>query len=320
MILAKAPLRVSFFGGGSDIPAHYMKHTGATVSMAIDKYVYVAVTETPQNHIKVSYSEQEVVTKLGDLKNELVRETLDYFGITSNIEITTFSDIPTVGTGLGGSSAFVCALVTALLRLRGFEWSAYNIADAAAFIEIYKCQRNIGEQDQYASTFGGMNYIKYGRSHDDKIYDEVSVTKMWPASYLAERCLLIPTNITRTAHSVLDKVNLGEQASNINDLAMIAHTYGVKNPNGWANYAESLNTVWEKKKKLSSGISSSDIDNLYYTCLANGAKGGKLLGAGGGGYFLAMTADKDRLRGAFPDRVCLDVKIAERGAEIVYAD
>ncbi len=136
MILSKAPLRVSFFGGGSDIPAHFLKHGGATLSTAIDKYVYVSVIGTPQPHIKLTYSKLEVVTSVDDIQNEIVRNALNYFGIKSNIEITSFADIPTIGSGLGGSSAFTCALVAALSRYLEYDVDAYKIAQIACHIEM----------------------------------------------------------------------------------------------------------------------------------------------------------------------------------------
>ena len=162
MILAKAPLRVSFFGGGSDIPTHFAQWGGATISTAIDKYVYVAVMHTPHNHIKISYSKQECVEHVDEIQNEIVRNALKFFGIKSNIEITSFADIPTIGNGLGGSSAFTCALVKALSAYLDYEYvNPYGLAKTACHIEIDLCGWKIGMQDQFASAFGGMNYIQY---------------------------------------------------------------------------------------------------------------------------------------------------------------
>lgn len=313
MILAKAPLRVSFFGGGSDIPAHYLQWGGSTISMAIDKYVYVAVGKTPQNHIKVNYSKQELVTKVDDIQNDIVKNALHYFGIKSNIEITTFADIPTVGTGLAGSSAFTCALVAALAEYCGYKrYSEYELAEAACHIEILMCGWNIGKQDQYASAFGGMNYIRYLNS------DRVLVNKINPNGI--ETCMvLIPTNIQRHAAEILDKIDFKDKTFVIRELSHIADLLSSYAPD-LELYGPNLRQSWKLKKQMEGGITSSAIDAMYDRCIASGAIGAKLLGAGGGGYMLAMTDNKRRLKTEFSDRVCLDVEVAQDGARVVYRD
>jgi D-glycero-alpha-D-manno-heptose-7-phosphate kinase len=315
MILAKAPMRVSFFGGGSDIPAHYQRWGGSTLSMGIDKYVYVAVGHTPHNHIKVSYAKQEVVTAVKDIQNEIVRNTLLYFGIESNIEINSFADIPTMGTGLGGSSAFTCALVRAIAAYKGIELNEYDTAELACHIEIRMCEWNIGKQDQYASAFGGMNYIRY---FPLSAYDNITVTRIHPEN-IDRYMLLIPTNTTRHAAEILDRIDMHSQSSAIMELSKIADDFSVKKPT-LAGYGKALCEAWGLKKSLEKNISSSNIDTLYKKCLHNGAEGAKLLGAGGGGYMLALTEDKQRLKDVFDDRVCLDVKVANEGAKVVYRD
>ena len=313
MILAKAPLRVSFFGGGSDIPAHYLRWGGSTISTAIDKYVYVAVGGTPQNHIKVNYSKQELVTKVDDIENEIVKNALHYFGIKNNIEITTFADIPTVGTGLAGSSAFTCALVAALAEYCGFEpYTEYELAEAACHIEIMMCQWNIGKQDQYASAFGGMNYIRYLNS------DRVLVSKMNPNGI--DNCMvLIPTNIQRHAAEVLGKIDFDQKAYVIRELSHMADLQAGYLPT-FEEYGSLLNKAWGYKREMEESVSNPEIDAMYDLCLSAGASGAKLLGAGGGGYMLALTNNKKKLKSEFSDRVCLDVKVSMDGARVVYKD
>lgn len=315
MILAKAPMRVSFFGGGSDIPAHYQRWGGSTLSMSIDKYVYVAVGHTPHNHIKVSYAKQETVKRVDDIKNEIVRNALKYFNIESNIEINSFADIPTMGTGLGGSSAFTCALVRALGEYCGHTMNEYDTAELACHIEIRMCGWNIGKQDQYASAFGGMNYIRYFPLGP---YDNVTVQRMHPEG-IDRYMLLIPTNTTRHAAEILDTINMHEKSSLIMELSKIADEFSVKKPS-FFDYAKTLNEAWSMKRSLQTNISSTAIDDLYKKCLQSGAEGAKLLGAGGGGYMLALTEDKQKLKDAFADRVCLDVRVANEGAKVVYRD
>ena len=310
MILAKAPMRVSFFGGGSDIPDHYREWGGSTISTAIDKYVYVTVNHTPHDHIKISYMKQELVTDVNDIKNDIVRNALKYFDIESNIEITSFADIPTMGTGLGGSSSFTCALVAALAEYQDLEYNPFQIAETACHIEIDMCGWHIGKQDQYAAAMGGMNYIKYGKE------DQVWVTKMAPCA-IHNSMLLIPTNIQRHAAEILDNINFNAKQFVIRELSHLADLHASNTPS-MVQYAILLNSSWTLKKQMSDGISTTAIDEMYKKCLQYGALGAKLLGAGGGGYMLALTDDKDMLREAFSDRVCLDVKIAQEGAKVVY--
>lgn len=311
--MQKHPYVSVFFGGGSDIPAHYLQWGGATISTAIDKYVYVAVGKTPQNHIKVNYSKQELVTNVNDIQNEIVKNALHYFGITGNIEITTFADIPTVGTGLAGSSAFTCALVAALAEYCGFEpYNEYELAEAACQIEILMCQWNIGKQDQYASAFGGMNYIKYLNS------DRVVVSRMDPNG-IDNYMVLIPTNIQRHAAEVLDKIDFKDRSFIIRAMSRMADHKHMSLPT-LSEYGSMLNEAWDLKRQMEEGITNTEIDSLYERCLDAGATGAKLLGAGGGGYMLALTDNRNKLKAEFYDRVCLDVKVARDGARVVYKD
>jgi len=313
LILAKAPLRISAFGGSSDIPAHYLQWGGATISLAIDKFVYVAVGKTPQNHIKLNYSKQECVTNVDDIQHDIVRNTLKFFNISSNIEITTFADIPTIGTGLGGSSAFTSALISALVQYLGLKpYNEYELAETACHTEINLCGFKIGKQDAYASAFGGMNYIKYLQS------DRVIVSKMDPNGI--DSCMvLIPTNIQRHSSDILEKIDFDKKSHIIRELSNMADQQSQYLPS-FDNYGFLLNKAWELKKQTENSISNPEIDLLYDRCISAGASGAKLLGSGGGGYMLAMTGNKSKIKNEFSDRVCLDVQICNQGAGVVYAD
>jgi D-glycero-alpha-D-manno-heptose-7-phosphate kinase len=316
VILAKAPLRVSFFGGGSDIPAHFAQWGGATISTAIDKYVYVAVMHTPHDHIKISYSKQELVTSVDDIQNEIVRHALKFFGIKSNIEITSFADIPTIGNGLGGSSAFTCALIKALSAYLGYEYiNPYLIAKTACHIEIDLCGWKIGMQDQFASAFGGMNYIQYSNSGGASGVNVKRLDSMGIEQYM----ILIPTNLEHHAAKILDNINFEAKTYTIRELARMADMQGTQLVNPF-DYGRLLDSAWILKKQMSAEISNSDIDNMYVCCKGAGAYGAKLLGAGGGGYMLAITDSKEMIRREFSDRTCLDVGIAHEGARVVYRD
>ena len=316
MILAKAPLRVSFFGGGSDIPTHFARWGGSTISTAIDKYVYVAVMHTPHNHIKVSYSKQECVEHVDEIQNEIVRNALKFFGIKSNIEITSFADVPTIGNGLGGSSAFTCALVKALSAYLGYEYmNPYGVAKTACHIEIDLCGWKIGMQDQFASAFGGMNYIEYANELGN---GRVDVKRMDTKS-IENYMILIPTNVEHHAAKILDNINFEAKTFVIRQLADMAEMQGNQQVNVHT-YGQLLDSAWILKKQMADDISNTDIDNMYDRCKQAGAFGAKLLGAGGGGYMLALTDSKNAIRKEFSDRTCLDVGISHEGARVVYRD
>lgn len=318
MILSKAPLRVSFFGGGSDIPTHFAKWGGSTISTAIDKYVYVSVMHTPHNHIKVSYSKQECVTEVDEIQNDIVKNALKFFGIKSNIEITTFADIPTVGTGLAGSSAFTCALVKALSAHLGYEYmNPYGIAKTACHIEIDLCGWHIGMQDQFASAFGGMNYIKYSGEAGSP---RVRVHRM-DSNSIEHHMVLVPTNIERHAAKILDNIDFNDAAKTfaIRELSHMADLQSSYLPT-LNEYGRLLDSAWLLKKQMDHAISNSEIDIMYDRCKQAGAYGAKLLGAGGGGYMLALTDDRNKIKREFADRVCLDVGISHEGAKVVYRD
>jgi len=314
--LAKAPLRVSFFGGGSDISAHFAQWGGATISTAIDKYVYVAVMHTPHDHIKVSYSKQECVENVEDLQNDIVKNALKFFGIKSNIEITSFADIPTIGNGLGGSSAFTCALIKALSAYLGFEYvNPYLVAKTACHIEIDLCGWKIGMQDQFASAFGGMNYIQYANELGNGRVD----VKRLDSNAIENYMILIPTNVEHHAAKILDNINFEAKTFIIRQMADMANMQGTQQVN-INTYSQLLDSAWVLKKQMSEEISNSDIDIMYERCKSSGAFGAKLLGAGGGGYMLALTDSKSAIRQEFSDRTCLDVGISHEGARVVYRD
>ena len=316
MILAKAPLRVSFFGGGSDIPTHFAQWGGATISTAIDKYVYVAVMHTPHDHIKVSYSKLECVTAVDDIQNEIVRNALKFFGIKSNIEITSFADIPTIGNGLGGSSAFTCALIKALSAYLGYEYvNPYTVANAACHIEIDLCGWKIGMQDQFASAFGGMNYIEYANELGNGRVD----VKRLDSNAIENYMILIPTNVEHHASKILDSINFEAKTYVIRQLADMARMQSTQQVN-INTYSILLDSAWVLKKQMSEEISNSDIDIMYDRCKNADAYSAKLLGAGGGGYMLALTESKSAIRHQFSDRTCLDVGISHEGARVVYRD
>lgn len=317
IVLAKAPLRVSFFGGSSDIPEFYLNYGGgATISTAINKYVYVAVNKTPHKHIKLSYMKHELVKGLSDLEHDIVRETLRYYDIADGIEINTWADIPTSGSGLGGSSAFACALIQALnFMIEGTEIHPYQLAELASHIEIDRCRYKIGKQDQYASAFGGLNFIEYGHKCRVSALHDHSIV---------ESFILVDTGIQRSASEVLSTVNVHDKFESICDLADMARAMQYEDPNNWIG---AINDAWEIKKKTSSLITNERIDMIERFCRDYNSRAVKLLGAGGGGYMLVASphnpvsgADLKRHLIKSMGLTVIKIKSEPRGARVVYHD
>ena len=298
MIVTKTPLRVSFFGGGSDVEAFYGQHGGAVLSTTIDKYVRLAVQRVARPHIKVMYSEVEQVKSLEHIKHDRVRECLRHFGVGSQIEIASFADIPTKGTGLGSSSTFTVGLIQAMSQYVGHQMGRYDVAELACQIEIEQCGQKIGKQDQYAATFGGFNFIEFSKSGTEVVPLNISSDTV---SKFGDHLLCFYTGQTRSASTILsDQVEkLERKESDIvfltKEMVDIARTARVELQAGRVhNVGALLDDGWRIKKKLSSGISNPIIDQMYEDARKAGALGGKVLGAGGGGYLLLYVPHKSQ--------------------------
>ena len=326
MIVTRTPLRVSFFGGGSDVEAFYSQDQGAVLSATIDKYVRLAIQRVARPHVKVMYSEVEQVRSLDHIKHDRVRECLKHFNVNQNIEIASFADIPTKGTGLGSSSTFTVGLIQALSTYLGQPMSRYDIAELACHIEIQKCGQKIGKQDQYASTFGGFNFIKFNPTNVEvaplNIKDDV-------VQLFADHLLCFYTGQTRSASTILsDQVGKLERSDKeimflTKELVDIAHTAKVELQSGRThNVGALLDDGWRIKKKLSSGISNPLIDQMYEDAKAAGALGGKVLGAGGGGYLLLYVPSKyqEAVLTKLKDFETLVFNFTDEGSRVVYND
>ena len=298
MIITKTPLRVSFFGGGSDIPQFYENNKGLVLSTTIDRPIYIAVHGTQTPHAKVMYSEIEFVDSSSQLKHDRVREVLQYYGIDNHIEIASFSDIPTKGTGLGSSSTFTVGLLKAINEMLGIQYNNYELAELACHIEIDKCKQPIGKQDQYAAAFGGFNAIAF--EGDDTAVIPINISTDM-SSRLNDNLICFNTGITRQASSVLEKqvkglknvVNIDNTACMV-DMAESAIRFLLKGR--LDDFGSLLGESWETKKKLSNNISNHTIDEMYDKAMRAGALGGKILGAGGGGYLLMYVPPKSHAR------------------------
>ncbi len=290
MIISQTPYRVSFAGGSTDLPSFYREEYGAVISVAIKKHMYVTVSPRFEPSIRVSYTRTEIADTLDDLKHELVREALRRTELDRSIEITTIGDLPG-GTGMGSSSSLTCGLLKALYAYKGRVISPEEAARWACEIEIDDLGKPIGRQDQYAAAYGGFNYIRFNR--DDTVLVEPVPCRPEVMDELQSRTLLMYTGMTRSADTILKQVvsNTEDRRTilrRMRDLA--AELREVISTQGDVDrFAELMHEGWELKKKTSSSISGSMIDDWYESARKAGATGGKLLGAGGGGFLLVMA-------------------------------
>jgi D-glycero-alpha-D-manno-heptose-7-phosphate kinase len=294
MIISKAPLRISFAGGGSDLPAFYRKRAGAVVSTTIDKYVYVGVNKKFGKGLRVSYAKTENVGHTAEIQHPIVRESLKHFGIDDGIEIVTVADIPGEGTGLGSSSSFTVALCRALAKFLGKDLDPAELSQLACQVEIECCGSPIGKQDQYAAAYEGLNLIRF---YED---DTVSVERMEvDKNYLRQiqdHALLLYTGRTRSASSILqhqqktllENPRQIERAHELVDFAFEFHNLLLQEAEPKA-LADVLHRSWIVKRDQAQGISDKSLDSTYQELLYRGAWGGKLLGAGGGGFFFMLA-------------------------------
>ena len=323
MIISRAPFRVSFCGGGSDIPAFYEKHGGCVLSCSIRKYVYIALHPSfDKQTITLKYSKTEEVNSFDEIEHKYFKIILKDYDV-KGVEITSMADIPS-GTGLGSSSAFTVATLKALKAYKKKSYSTYALASEACDVEIYKAGSPIGKQDQFASAFGGLNYIEFHKN--GKVTVEPLMIPNDGEDVLQSNLLLFYTGLTHDANTIL-----AEQSKNLvsNDdkiasqIALCELTKKLKKhlEDGDIDYlGEVLRKSWEIKKTLSSGIANKTIDDIYNKAIRAGALGGKLLGAGGGGFmlFYVKPENQQKVRDALKEYLEVEFKIDYEGATIIH--
>ncbi|MWC28108.1 GHMP family kinase ATP-binding protein [Paenibacillus sp. MMS18-CY102] len=320
MIISQTPLRVSFFGGGTDLRDYYELHSGAVTSVTIDKYVYVTVKRRCDDDIVLNYAEREQVRNVCDIQHPIFREALQIAGITKGIEITSVADIPSQGSGLGSSSTFTVGLLNALFAYQGQPKNAHELAELACHIEIDRLGEPIGKQDQYAAAFGGFK--QYVFQPDGKVDVESLGLSLEQARMLQRNVLMFYTGITRRASAVL-----GDQKAKTSGNLDHLHALKELSQQGKGSLAncdipligELLDRNWESKKQLSDKIHNEEINRIYDLGKLAGAYGGKLLGAGGGGFFLFVCPpDKQQaVRKALKDYKELPVAFDAYGSRII---
>lgn len=287
MIITQTPLRISFAGGGSDLPEFYGQHGGAVISSAIDKYIYVIVKKRFDDLIALNWSKKETVASVDQIEHELIREAMKKTGVRKGIEITTISDIPSEGSGLGSSSSVTVGLLQVLYLYQGIIVDAERLAREACEIEMDILGKPIGKQDQYIAAYGGLRHFEFKKDgtvatnspniDSDFLYD------------LGLHMMLFFTGKTRKAEEILS-----EQKRKIGDLEQLLkqmrdqsfEVFKAFNKGDLTFLGQALEEGWELKKQLLGGISTPDIDKMYDLAKDSGALGGKITGAGGGGFLL----------------------------------
>jgi D-glycero-alpha-D-manno-heptose-7-phosphate kinase len=321
MIVSKTPFRMSFVGGGSDMPAFYREETGAVVSTSIDKYMYIAVNRKFDERLRISYSRTEEVETTQQVAHPLVRHALDITGIDGGIEIASMADIPSRGTGLGSSSAYTVGLLNALFAYRNEYASKERLAQLACDIEIGRCHEPIGKQDQYAAAYGGLNLIRF--HPDESVAVDPVICEPAILSCLEAWTLVFYTGRARKASTILAQQceNMSAQRPLMRRMVQLAFDLKKELESAQLDSVGSiLHENWCLKKQMAGGVSDPSIDDWYATGVANGARGGKLLGAGSGG-FLMFFAPPDRhvrISRTLPDLKPIKFRFDRTGAQIVF--
>jgi D-glycero-alpha-D-manno-heptose-7-phosphate kinase len=313
MIITRSPLRLSLGGGGTDLPSYYVDHGGFLIAGAIDKYVYIALHQTFVDELIVKYSKLERVTKVEDLEHPIIREAMLLTGVAAaGHEITSFADLP-AGTGLGSSGSFTTALLQAFATLQKRFLTPAELAEQACHIELDRLKEPIGKQDQYIAAFGGVTCFEFKQNGQV----EASPLKASPDVLhdLEDHLLLFFTGYNRSASSILREQDTRSKSQ---DAAMISNLHEVKQigyqsrecleKGDLTELARLMNVHWQRKKLRSANMSNERINQWYDRAMENGALGGKLIGAGGGGFLMFITEDKKRLRLAMREEGLKEVR------------
>lgn len=323
MIISRTPLRVSFAGGGSDLAEYYQTGYGAVVSTAINKYIYITVNRKFDDLIRVSYSKTEMVHSVDQVEHNIIREALKLVGVTKGVEVVYMGDIPlgSAGIGLGSSSALAVGVLNALYAFQGRHIPAEQLAQEACRIELDILKHPMGKQDQYISAYGGFNYIQFNA--DDSVFTDPVIYKRETKKKLNERLMLFYTGIERRSSTILSE----QQEKTVSNLELIGKMVVLAKRlqndlinNLTDNFGEILHEGWVLKTKLAKGITSPLIDEYYEKARKVGAVGGKILGAGAGGFLLLYCPEKDQnnVRKVLKDLKESPFKFEPQGSKIIY--
>jgi D-glycero-alpha-D-manno-heptose-7-phosphate kinase len=302
VLITRTPLRISLGGGGTDLPSYYRRHGGVVVSAAIDKYIFIGLNRTFTDDYFIKYTELERTRAVAEIKHPIVREALSLHDVGPGVEIVSMADIPS-GTGLGSSGSFTVGLLRALYAFKREHVSANVLAEEACHIEIDRLGRAGGKQDQYISAFGGITCFEF--CPDDRVRVSPLLISQTTLHDLEEHLMLFFTGYSRDADTMLADQ---KQRSEAGETSMIDNLAGIASLGGRIKlaleggdtlaFAALMHEHWQLKRQRSVGMSTSDTDRWYDTAMANGALGGKLVGAGAGGFLLFYTTEPARLRDA----------------------
>lgn len=324
MIVSRTPLRVSFVGGGSDLKSFYSQSPGAVVSTTIDKYIYITLNKSYDNRIFVRYSKEERVDDVNKLEHNLIREALKFTGITSGVDISSISDVPSEGSGMGSSSAYLVGVLNVLHAFKGEYVSADQLARESSHIEIDILKKPIGTQDQYAVSYGGLNYIRF--NSDDSVDVKLIECSEETKKILEKRLFLFYTGIPRSSSTILtrQRKNMESDKTKVQTMKKMVKLaekmQEYLESNDLDSFGDLLHKNWILKKKMADKISSGQIDRWYKTAMDHGAIGGKILGAGGGGYLLIYAHENKHkeIIDSLPELKQMDIKLDNEGSRIVY--
>lgn len=321
MIIVQTPLRVSLFGGGTDFPAYYEREGGCVLTTAIDKYIMVTIKRRFDELLRVGYTQTEMVASVGEIRHDLIREAFRLTGISEGVEITTMGDIPSAGSGLGSSSTVTIGALHAMYAYLGELVQSDRLAREACKIEIEILRKPIGIQDQYIAAYGGLRFLEFAPDGN------VAPTRLSLAPdvqrSLDQNLLLFFTGTTRTSGSILEEQenNIASKVAVLDRLKALAHTARAELERGNVDgVGELLDEAWTLKKQLASKISNPSIDRVYERAKQAGALGGKLTGAGGGGFLLMYCPIEHQanLRRILNDMQELPFKTEQDGSKVIF--
>lgn len=321
MIIVQTPLRISFFGGGTDFPSFFMEEGGCVLTSAIDKYIYVAVKERFDSKLRIGYTQTEMVDNIDQIQHELIREALRTTGIHSGLEITTMGDIPSEGSGLGSSSTVTVGALNALYTYLGEIVSAEKLAREACSIEIDTLKKPIGIQDQYIAAYGNLRFLDFLPDGQVKIEKVPLETESRRA--LNDRFLLFFTGVSRRADNILkeQKENIKERIPVLREIKqMVYEARKVLTEGDFDAFGLLMHESWKLKKRLAGTITNGTIDDLYALARRSGAIGGKITGAGGGGFLLLYVPyeRQSAVRSALCDLQELPFRLESDGTKVIF--
>ena len=321
MIISQTPLRISFAGGGTDLPSFYQHEDGWVISSAIDKYVFVIVKERFDDKIYINYSKKEIVDSVDEIEHDLVREAMRRTGVDKGVEITTLADIPSTGSGLGSSSSVTVGLLNAFYAYRGELVTAERLASEACEIEIDILGKPIGKQDQYIAAYGGICFFQF-KSNEEVMVERINLNNSHKRKF-GSNLLLFFTGKTRSSDRILSEQNQNSK-HNFDVLKKMKYQAAEIRDCVYANQLDRIGRIlaesWDNKKKLASQITSSEIDDMYNRAIQAGALGGKISGAGGGGFLLIYCPreNQHKIRDALKEFREFPFFLERYGSKIIF--